>query len=43
MRRITDMNGDPLLLFVNAWSVGMVKDRNPKLQLSEFGNMDELV
>ena len=26
----------PLLLFVNAWSVGMVEDRNPDLVLTEF-------
>jgi len=43
MKRITDMNDAPLLLFINAWSVNMVKERNPKLVLSEFGNMDELV
>ncbi len=42
MKRITDLNDNPLLLFVNSWSIGMVQDRNPKLQLSEFGNMSEL-
>ncbi|MCD8083435.1 MAG: peptide chain release factor 3 [Clostridiales bacterium] len=37
MKRIRDLKGDPLLLFVNSWSVGMVEERNPKLILSEFG------
>ncbi len=37
MRKIQDLKGRPLLLFVNAWSVGMVLDRNKGLVLSEFG------
>ena len=37
MKRIVDLKGRPLLLFVNPWSVGMVLDRNPGLKLSEFG------
>ncbi|MCR5221398.1 MAG: peptide chain release factor 3 [Lachnospiraceae bacterium] len=37
MKRIKDMKGNPLLLFVNSWSVGMVLERNEGLQLSEFG------
>ena len=37
MKRIRDLKGRPLLLFVNSWSVGMVLDRNPGLVLSEFG------
>lgn len=37
MKRIKDMKGNPLLLFVNSWSVGMVLDRNKDLQLTEFG------
>ena len=37
MKRIRDLKGRPLLLFVNSWSVGMVLDRNPGLILSEFG------
>ena len=37
MKRIKDLKGNPLLLFVNSWSVGMVLDRNPGLVLSEFG------
>ena len=30
------MKGNPLLLFVNSWSVGMVLDRNKGLVLTEF-------
>lgn len=37
MKKIKDMKGNPLLLFVNAWSVGMTLDRNKDLVLSEFG------
>ena len=37
MKKIKDLKGNPLLLFVNAWSVGMVLDRNEGLILSEFG------
>ena len=37
MKRICDLKGNPLLIFVNSWSVGMVEERNPKLRLSEFG------
>jgi len=37
MKKIMDLKGNPLLLFVNAWSVGMTLDRNKGLQLSEFG------
>ena len=37
MKRIKDLKDNPLLLFINSWSVGMVEDRNPKLKLSEFG------
>ena len=37
MKKIRDLKGNPLLLFVNSWSVGMVLDRNPGLVLSEFG------
>ncbi len=41
MKLITDLNDQPLLLFVNPWSVGMTLDRNKTLKLSEFGNLDE--
>lgn len=37
MKRIKDLKDNPLLLFVNSWSVGMVMERNPGLVLSEFG------
>ena len=37
MKKVKDMKGNPLLLFVNPWSVGMTLDRNPGLELSEFG------
>ncbi len=37
MKRIKDLKDNPLLLFVNSWSVGMVLDRNPGLVLEEFG------
>jgi peptide chain release factor 3 len=30
------MKGNPLLLFINAWSVGMTLDRNEGLVLEEF-------
>ena len=37
MKKIRDLKGNPLLLFVNSWSVGMTLDRNEGLILSEFG------
>lgn len=36
MKRVKDMKGNSLLLFVNSWSVGMVLDRNEGLILEEF-------
>ena len=36
MKKVKDMKGNPLLLFVNEWSVGMTLDRNPGLVLTEF-------
>ncbi len=36
MKKIVDLKGRPLLLFVNSWSVGMVLDRNENLKLSDF-------
>jgi len=36
MKKVTDLKGNPLLLFINAWSVGMTLDRNPGLKLAEF-------
>ena len=37
MKKIKDLKGRPLLLFINSWSVGMVLERNEGLVLSEFG------
>ena len=37
MKKIRDLKGNPLLLFVNSWSIGMTLDRNKGLVLSEFG------
>lgn len=37
MKRIKDLKDNPLLIFINKWSIGMVLDRNPGLLLSEFG------
>ncbi len=37
MKKVKDMRGNPLLLFINSWSVGMTLDRNEGLVLSEFG------
>lgn len=36
MKRIEDLKGNPLLLFINEWSVQMVLDRNKGLELAEF-------
>ncbi len=36
MKKVMDMKGNPLLLFVNSWSVGMTLERNEGLILSEF-------
>ena len=36
MKRIRDLKGRPLLLFVNEWSIGMTLDRNDGLVLAEF-------
>ena len=37
MKRIKDLKGNPLLLFVHEWAVNTVLDKNKGLQLSEFG------
>ncbi len=39
MKKVKDLKGRPLLLFVNSWSVGMTLERNDGLILSEFGNV----
>ena len=36
MKKVMDLKGNPLLLFVNPWSVGMTLERNPGLVLEEF-------
>ena len=40
MKKVKDMRGRPLLLFINEWSVGMTLDRNDNLELSEFGTAE---
>lgn len=37
MKKIKDLKDNPLLIFINEWSIRMVEDRNPGLKLSEFG------
>ena len=37
MKRIKDLKGNPLLLFVHEWAVQTVLDKNKGLELSEFG------
>lgn len=37
MKRIKDLKDNPLLIFINDWSIRMVEERNPNLKLSEFG------
>ncbi len=37
MKKIKDLKGRPLLIWVNEWSIGMTLDRNKGLVLSEFG------
>ena len=36
-KKIKDLKGNPLLLFIHAWSINTVLDRNKGLELSEFG------
>ena len=36
MKKIQDLKGNHLLLFVNSWSIGMTLDRNKGLELEEF-------
>ena len=36
MKKIIDMKGNPLLLWVNNWSIRMTQERNPNLVLEEF-------
>ncbi len=37
MKKVKDMKGNPLLIFVNEWSIQMTIDRNKGLVLTEFG------
>ncbi len=37
MKKIRDLKGRPLLLWVNSWSIRMTLERNEGLRLSEFG------
>ena len=36
MKKVKDLKGRPLLLFINSWSIGMTLDRNKGLELTEF-------
>ena len=35
MKKVMDLKGNPLLLFVNPWSVGMTLERNKSLKLEK--------
>ena len=37
MKKVKDLKGRPLLLFVNEWSIRMTQERNDGLILEEFG------
>lgn len=37
MKKIKDLKGNPLLIWVNSWSIRMTQERNEGLVLSEFG------
>lgn len=39
-KRVRDMKGDPLLLFIHSWSEQTVLERNEGLELSEFGKAE---
>ena len=41
MKKVEDMHGNKLLLFIHEWSVGMTLDRNKDLVLSEFGDWSD--
>ena len=40
-KKVKDLKGNPLLLFVNSWSIKMALERNKELVLSEFGTNNE--
>lgn len=37
MKKVKDLKGNPLLLWVNEWSIRMTQERNEGLVLTEFG------
>ena len=37
--KVEDMRGNKLLLFTTTWNVDYIAEHNPKLKLSEFGNV----
>lgn len=39
-KKIKDLKGNPLLLFVHSWSINTVLDRNKGLKLAEFGTAE---
>lgn len=39
---VEDMRGNKLLLFTNEWNINWAVEHNPKLCLSEFGNVETL-
>ena len=41
MKKVLDLKGNPLLLFVHEWSIRMTLDRNKGLALTQFGGWDE--
>ena len=40
MKKVKDLKGNPLLLWVNEWSIRMTQERNEGLVLTEFGAPD---
>ena len=38
MKKVKDLKGRPLLLFINEWSIRMTIERNDGLELSEFAD-----
>lgn len=36
MKKVKDLKGRPLLLFINSWSIRMTQERNQGLELAEF-------
>ena len=41
MKKVMDLKGRPLLLFVNEWSIRMTQERNDGLVLAEFAQLLE--